>query len=62
MVRTFGFGQPLGVDVPEEKGGFIPNVPFYDKWYGKKRWAFSTIYSNLLEKEKLVSPQFRWLI
>ena len=20
MVRTFGFGQPLGVDVPEEKG------------------------------------------
>ena len=57
MVRTFGFGQPLGVDVPEEKGGFIPNVPFYDKWYGKKRWAFSTIYSNSIgEGEIGVSP------
>ena len=26
------FWKPLGVDVPEEKGGFVPNVEFYDKW------------------------------
>ena len=57
MVKTFGFGKPLGVDVPEEKGGFVPNVEFYDKWYGKKRWAFSTIYSNSIgEGEIGVSP------
>jgi len=57
QVRTFGFGQILGVDIPEEKKGFVPNVDFYDKWYGKKRWAFSTIYSNSIgEGEIGVSP------
>ena len=43
-IKTFGFGNTLGIDLPEEKSGFVPNVEFYDKWYGKKRWAFSTIY------------------
>ena len=56
-VKTFGFGSPLGTDIPEEKSGFIPNVKFYDKWYGEKRWAFSTIYSNSIgEGEIGVSP------
>ena len=56
-VRSFGFGSVLGADIPEEKSGFIPNVQFYDKWYGKKRWAFSTIYSNSIgEGEIGVSP------
>ena len=56
-VRTFGFGSPLGTDIPGEKSGFIPNVSFYDKWYGLKRWAFSTIYSNSIgEGEIGVSP------
>jgi len=57
QVKTFGFGKSLGVDIPEEKNGFIPDVAFYDKWYGKKRWAFSTIYSNSIgEGEIGVSP------
>ena len=56
-VKTFGFGSPLGADIPEEKSGFIPNVLFYDKWYGERRWAFSTIYSNSIgEGEIGVSP------
>ena len=56
-IKTFGFGNTLGIDLPEEKSGFIPNVEFYDKWYGKKRWAFSTIYSNSIgEGEIGVSP------
>jgi penicillin-binding protein 2 len=43
--------------LPDEKSGFIPNVEFYDRWYGKKRWAFSTIYSNSIgEGEIGVSP------
>jgi penicillin-binding protein 2 len=55
--RNFGFGEILGIDIPEEKKGFLPNVDFYDKWYGKKRWAFSTIYSNSIgEGEIGVSP------
>ena len=56
-VKLFGFGNPLGIDLPDEKSGFIPNVKFYDQWYGKKRWAFSTIYSNSIgEGEIGVSP------
>ena len=56
-IKSFGFGNLLGIDLPEEKSGFIPDVDFYDKWYGKKRWAFSTIYSNSIgEGEIGVSP------
>lgn len=46
MVKSFGLGQVLETDLPGIKPGAIPDVAFYDKWYGKGRWAFSTIYSN----------------
>ena len=44
-VKKFGFGTRLKTDLPNIKSGFIPNVSFYNKWYGEGRWAFSTIYS-----------------
>lgn len=44
-VRSFGFGQRLGVDLPSEKPGIIPSNAFYDRVYGDMRWKFSTIYS-----------------
>lgn len=43
---SFGLGQRLRIDLPSCRPGVIPDVTFYDKWYGKNRWAFSTIYSN----------------
>lgn len=45
MVK-FGFGQKLGIDLPNVAKGNIPDTAFYNKWYGRERWAFSTIYSN----------------
>jgi penicillin-binding protein 2 len=45
LIRNFGFGQKLGVDIPNEKAGSIPSNAFYDKIYGHRRWKFSTIYS-----------------
>ena len=47
MLR-FGFGQKMGIDLPASgiTPGFIPDTAFYNKRYGKERWAFSTIYSN----------------
>ncbi len=45
-VLSFGFGEALNIDIPGVKGGLIPYVEFYNKWYGEHRWAFSTIYSN----------------
>lgn len=44
-IRSFGFGSKLGIDIPNEKGGFIPQPEYYDKLYGDNRWKFSTIYS-----------------
>jgi penicillin-binding protein 2 len=56
-VMYFGFGAPLGIDLEGEKGGQVPGVDLYDKWYGNGRWAFSTIYSNSIgEGELLVVP------
>ena len=47
MLR-FGFGQKLPIDLPRNgmSAGNIPDTAFYNKRYGKERWAFSTIYSN----------------
>jgi len=45
QVKKFGFGQRLATDLPGVKRGNVPDVKFYNKWYGEGRWAFSTIYS-----------------
>ena len=47
MLR-FGFGQKLDIDLPKTgmSTGNIPDTAYYNRWYGKERWAFSTIYSN----------------
>lgn len=44
-VKNFGLGKEIGLDLQNVKPGYIPSVKFYDRWYGKNRWAFSTIYS-----------------
>ncbi|MBO7226256.1 MAG: penicillin-binding protein 2 [Bacteroidales bacterium] len=53
----FGFGQQLGIDISNEKRGVIPDTAYYNKWYGRERWAFSTIYSNSIgQGEVLITP------
>lgn len=44
-ISTFGLGDRLDVDLPGVKRGNIPDTAYYDRWYGKNRWAFSMIYS-----------------
>ena len=41
---SMGFGYPLGIDLPGEKRGLIPNAKFYDKAY-KGSWHGLTIIS-----------------
>ena len=41
---SMGFGYPLGVDLPGEKRGMIPNAEFYDRNY-KGSWSGLTIIS-----------------
>jgi len=56
-VKSFGLGVKLETDLPGVKTGQIPDTTFYDNVYGRRRWAFSTIYSNSIgEGEIGVSP------
>ena len=41
---SMGFGYKLGIDLPGEKRGLIPNADFYDKAY-KRSWNGLTIIS-----------------
>lgn len=52
-----GLGRTLGVDLPNESKGLIPAPAYYDRFYGKNSWKFSTIYSlSIGEGEILVTP------
>lgn len=56
-IKRFGFGSNLNTDIPSVKSGLVPGIDYYDKWYGKLQWAFSTIYSiSIGEGEMLVTP------
>lgn len=56
-VTSFGFGKPLGIDLPSEKGGFIPRSTYYDRYYGKNYWKAHTIISNAIgQGEILTTP------
>lgn len=52
-VRSFGLGSRMDIDLPNVAKGLVPNIAFYDKWYGANRWAFSTIYSNSIGEGEL---------
>lgn len=36
-LKKFGLGSPLGIDLPREKGGFIPSSVFYDDKFEKQQ-------------------------
>lgn len=56
-VKAFGLGTNLGGHLPGAKSGFVPDTTFFNRVYGKKRWAYSTIYSlSIGEGELLVTP------
>lgn len=52
-----GYGYRLGVDLPGESRGFIPNSKFYSKIYGEDRWSANTIISIAIgQGEILATP------
>ena len=44
-MQSFGLGKKLNSDIYGLRPGLIPDALYYDKWYGRHRWAFSTIRS-----------------
>ena len=54
---SMGFGYKLGIDLPSESRGFIPNSAFYSKVYGENRWSANTIISVAIgQGEVLATP------
>ena len=54
---SMGYGYKLGVDLPGESRGFIPNAKFYDKFYREGRWSANTIISvSIGQGEILATP------
>lgn len=56
-MHSFGLGHKPETDIYGLRGGVIPNVAYYNRWYGEYRWAFSTIRSNSIgQGEVKVTP------
>lgn len=56
-IKSFGFGTRLGIDLPNEKNGLVPDPAYYDRAYRGRPWKFSNIYSIAIgEGENLVVP------
>ena len=54
---SMGYGYKLGIDLPGESRGFIPNSEFYSKIYGDGRWSANTIISIAIgQGEILATP------
>ncbi len=57
IMKSYGVGQKLGVDIPDEKSGLLPDKEFYNKIYGQTGWGALTIYSNSIgQGEILMTP------
>ena len=56
-MNAFGLGHRIGVDIPAEKPGLIPNAKFYNKRYGKGKWNYCTFRSvSIGQGEVNVTP------
>ena len=52
-VTKFGFGRRLGIDLPNEKRGFVPDTAYFNKLYGAHSWKFSNWYSMAIGEGEL---------
>lgn len=54
---SMGFGYKLGVDLPSEKRGFIPNSQFYTKAFRTDKWYAQNVISIAIgQGEVLATP------
>ncbi len=53
---SMGFGYKLGLDLPGEKRGLIPNAQFYDKHYGGSWNGLTIISISIGQGEVLLTP------
>ncbi|WP_207424074.1 penicillin-binding protein 2 [Desertivirga brevis] len=54
-INSFGWGEKLNIDLPNEKRGLVPKDERYDKIFGKNRWRSSTIISLAIGQGELLA-------
>ncbi|MBC7921067.1 MAG: penicillin-binding protein 2 [Ferruginibacter sp.] len=52
-VTKFGLGRRLGIDLPNEKRGFVPDTAYFNRVYGAHSWKFSNWYSMAIGEGEL---------
>lgn len=52
-LNSFGLGQKLGLDIPNEVAGFVPSAAYYDRYHGKGKWKPHTIISLAIGQGEL---------
>ncbi len=52
-VKSFGFGEKLNIDLPNELPGFVPSVEYYDNIYQEGRWKPLNIISLAIGQGEL---------
>lgn len=54
---SMGYGYPLGVDLPHERRGFIPNSDYYNNSFRGNKWSANSIISiSIGQGEILATP------
>jgi penicillin-binding protein 2 len=55
--RLCGFGEKVGVDLPDEAKGFVPSLDYYQRRYGKADWVKNLVINlSIGQGEILVTP------
>ncbi|MGF7079664.1 penicillin-binding protein 2 [Mucilaginibacter sp. UYCu711] len=54
-INRFGFGKKTGIDLPNEKKGFVPDPAYYDHIFGKNKWRANTIISLAIGQGELLA-------
>ena len=52
-LQSFGFGDKLKVDLPNEVSGFLPSVDYYNKYYGRNHWGYLNVISLAIGQGEL---------
>lgn len=52
-VESFGFGKKLNIDQPNELGGNVPTIEFYDRYFRKGGWSSLTVISMAIGQGEL---------
>ncbi|MES2998629.1 MAG: penicillin-binding protein 2 [Pseudomonadota bacterium] len=55
-LKRFGFGSPIGIDLPNEGGGILPNPQWKEKFYGQSWYPGDTLNCGIGQGFLLVTP------